>query len=74
MQLPMLLLLQLVVATAVVGAMHRAPRAPGLQCERITVPACQGLGYNMTALPNGHGHADQAAADVAVGGFSDVVL
>lgn len=39
----------------------------GIQCERITLAACQGLGYNMTAMPNLAGHASQAEAEVAVG-------
>lgn len=35
----------------------------GIQCERITVPACQGLGYNMTAMPNLAGHNSQLDAE-----------
>lgn len=38
----------------------------GIQCERITVPACQGLGYNMTSMPNLVGHNSQADAENAV--------
>lgn len=51
------------VAVAAVGRSHRH----GLQCERITVAACQGLGYNMTAMPNQIGHADQSEAAEMVG-------
>lgn len=36
------------------------------QCERITVEDCQGLGYNMTAMPNLVGHASQAEAESLV--------
>uniref|UniRef100_A0A034V4L7 Frizzled-3 n=1 Tax=Bactrocera dorsalis TaxID=27457 RepID=A0A034V4L7_BACDO len=36
----------------------------GLQCQRITVPACQGLGYNMTAMPNLAGHTNQLEAEL----------
>lgn len=39
----------------------------GLQCQRITVPACQGLGYNMTAMPNLAGHTNQLEAELRVG-------
>ena len=35
----------------------------GIQCQRITVPACQGLGYNMTAMPNLAGHNNQIDAE-----------
>lgn len=38
----------------------------GIQCERISVPACQGLGYNMTAMPNLVGHNSQADAEMVV--------
>lgn len=40
---------------------------PGIQCERITLSACQGLGYNMTAMPNLAGHLSQTDAELAVG-------
>lgn len=39
------------------------PMVGGMQCERITVPACQGLGYNMTAMPNLAGHTSQSDAE-----------
>lgn len=38
----------------------------GLQCQRISVSACQGLGYNMTALPNLAGHTNQLEAELQV--------
>lgn len=38
----------------------------GLQCQRISVPACQGLGYNMTAMPNLAGHTNQLDAEIRV--------
>ncbi|XP_052858276.1 frizzled-3 [Drosophila gunungcola] len=38
----------------------------GLQCQRITVSACQGLGYNMTALPNLAGHTNQLEAELQI--------
>lgn len=42
----------------------------GLQCQPITVTACQGLGYNMTALPNLAGHNNQLEAELRVGIFN----
>lgn len=44
----------------------RVDIAHGLQCQRISTPLCQGLGYNMTALPNLAGHATQEEAEEAV--------
>ncbi|EDV95276.1 GH17662 [Drosophila grimshawi] len=38
----------------------------GLQCQRIAVSACQGLGYNMTALPNLAGHTIQLEAELQI--------
>lgn len=36
------------------------------QCERITAAACQGLGYNMTSMPNLAGHKTQMEAELRV--------
>lgn len=59
----------LLIGTLIIAiVLLQAPQhAHGLQCERITVPACQGLGYNMTALPNLSGHTDQTEAEIVVG-------
>uniref|UniRef100_A0A240SWC9 Frizzled-3 n=1 Tax=Glossina brevipalpis TaxID=37001 RepID=A0A240SWC9_9MUSC len=38
----------------------------GLQCQRISVSACQGLGYNMTAMPNLAGHTNQLEAELRI--------
>lgn len=46
--------------------MCRTESVLGIQCERITAPACQGLGYNMTAMPNLAGHTTQTDAENAV--------
>ncbi|XP_055710869.1 frizzled-3 [Phlebotomus papatasi] len=35
-----------------------------LQCERIAIPVCQGLGYNLTAMPNLAGHTTQHEAEI----------
>lgn len=37
-----------------------------IQCERIIAPSCQGLGYNMTAMPNLPGHNNQIDANLMV--------
>ncbi|KAL7303969.1 hypothetical protein TKK_0003626 [Trichogramma kaykai] len=36
------------------------------KCEPLRVPACRGLRYNLTAMPNFMGHADQLQAERAV--------
>uniref|UniRef100_A0A1B0ANH3 FZ domain-containing protein n=1 Tax=Glossina palpalis gambiensis TaxID=67801 RepID=A0A1B0ANH3_9MUSC len=51
------------------GSVALAAQTPnGLQCQRITVSACQGLGYNMTAMPNLAGHTNQLEAELRVRG------
>ncbi|XP_067638026.1 frizzled-3 [Eurosta solidaginis] len=47
-----------------VGSSNAPNNNNGLQCQRITVPACQGLGYNMTAMPNSAGHTNQLEAEL----------
>lgn len=49
-----------------VGGSSSGVAAYGLQCQRIAVSACQGLGYNMTALPNLAGHTNQLEAELQV--------
>lgn len=44
-----------------------------IKCERIIAPACQGLGYNMTAMPNLAGHNNQIDADLMVSFKSFVI-
>lgn len=36
------------------------------KCERITMSYCQGLGYNLTMMPNLAGHADIKDANLMV--------
>jgi hypothetical protein len=36
------------------------------KCERIAVPMCKELGYNLTVMPNLVGHEDQQQAERAV--------
>jgi len=55
-----------VTAAAAAAAGQTLQAANGLQCQRITVPACQGLGYNMTAMPNLAGHTNQLEAELRV--------
>ncbi|XP_068158920.1 frizzled-3 [Drosophila tropicalis] len=45
----------------------------GLQCQRIAVSACQGLGYNMTALPNLAGHTNQLEAELQIAKFLPLI-
>lgn len=51
---------------AVAGSISNGGSSNGLQCQRIAVSACQGLGYNMTALPNLAGHTNQLEAELQV--------
>lgn len=48
------------------GSSANGGSSNGLQCQRIAVSACQGLGYNMTALPNLAGHTNQLEAELQV--------
>ncbi|SPP78437.1 frizzled-3 [Drosophila guanche] len=50
----------------VVGQHQMHHHSSGLQCQRIAVSACQGLGYNMTALPNLAGHTNQLEAELQI--------
>lgn len=36
------------------------------KCERISIPMCQELGYNLTVMPNFVGHDDQLQAERGV--------
>lgn len=75
-----ILILHLTWAVATIaanGAGHNGPVASGagpngLQCQPIAVSACQGLGYNMTALPNLAGHTNQLEAELQVSGATAV--
>ncbi|XP_023159702.1 frizzled-3 [Drosophila hydei] len=51
---------------AVAGSVSNGGSSNGLQCQRIAVSACQGLGYNMTALPNLAGHTNQLEAELQI--------
>lgn len=43
------------------------------KCERITIPMCQDMPYNLTRMPNFMGHNDQAAAAIQVHEFIPLV-
>lgn len=45
----------------------------GNKCEKITIPLCQELGYNLTVMPNFVGHEDQAQAERALQVFMPLV-
>lgn len=59
----LLLLLALTTLSAVVPFVRTTSI---IQCERITVKACQGFGYNLTAMPNLAGHQSQSEAEFLV--------
>ncbi|KMZ07557.1 frizzled-3 [Drosophila simulans] len=70
----LILLLHLTWAVATMAASSAGQNGPvaagagpnGLQCQPIAVSACQGLGYNMTALPNLAGHTNQLEAELQI--------
>lgn len=39
------------------------------KCERIKIPVCQELGYDLTVMPNFVGHEDQIQAERGVRDF-----
>ncbi|XP_014226434.2 frizzled-4-like [Trichogramma pretiosum] len=43
------------------------------KCEPLLVPACRGLRYNLTAMPNFMGHEDQLQAERALGPMMSLV-
>lgn len=43
------------------------------QCERITIPMCQDMPYNLTRMPNVMGHSDQSEAAIPVHEFLPLV-
>ena len=45
---------------------HQHPMGEYPQCEWIPVSVCQGLGYNMTAMPNLIGHKSLLDAEIMV--------
>ncbi|KAH7705092.1 frizzled/Smoothened family membrane region containing protein, partial [Aphelenchoides avenae] len=43
------------------------------KCEPITIPLCQGIGYNQTSYPNSYGHEKQEEAGLEVHQFYPLV-
>jgi hypothetical protein len=43
------------------------------KCERITIPMCQDMPYNLTRMPNLMGHKDQSEAAIQVHEFIPLV-
>uniref|UniRef100_T1J176 Frizzled-4 n=1 Tax=Strigamia maritima TaxID=126957 RepID=T1J176_STRMM len=43
------------------------------RCERITIPMCQDMPYNLTRMPNYMGHAEQSEAAIEVHEFIPLV-
>lgn len=44
------------------------------KCERISIPMCQELGYNLTVMPNFVGHEDQLQAERGVTNLPYTIL
>lgn len=53
----------LVILVLITADIQRWIFVNGHKCERITVPICSELGYNLTVMPNFVGHEDQTTAE-----------
>ena len=71
------LLLPLIAATVCLFPVARAVRGMRVDysrtCEPIRVEACQGLGYNVTAMPNFGGHESQLDAELQIQTFAPLI-
>ena len=47
--------------------------ANGQQCEAISLSMCEGIGYNMTLMPNAFQHTTQIEADLEINQFAPLV-
>lgn len=54
-------------AAAAAATGYRPSRYESGRCERITVPLCVDMKYNMTRMPNLVGHSSQSEAAMQVG-------
>lgn len=66
LSLPFSLILEFAVVALVDGSLDRT-------CEKITIPLCQGIGYNMTYMPNQFHHDNQEDASLEVSQFWPLV-
>ena len=48
------------------SSVSSSPPASSSQCERITVPMCQEMPYNLTRMPNMLGDTDQVSAGLGL--------
>lgn len=72
------LLCQLVVAGSTLellggGGVYEAERGRGGRCQAIEIPMCQGIGYNLTRMPNLLGHEHQREAALKLEEFAPLV-
>ncbi|XP_035239900.1 frizzled-9-like [Anguilla anguilla] len=52
---------------------YDAERRAQAQCEPIAIPMCQGIGYNMTRMPNFMRHESQSEAAIKLNEFAPLV-
>jgi len=67
------IILVLVLLTFVSSYRGRA-RYKQKQCQKITIPLCKEVGYNLTYMPNRFGHKTQFDAGLIIHQFSPLVL
>ena len=46
----------------------------GSKCQRLTIPMCTDMKYNLTRFPNDFGHEDQKEAGMEVKQFAILLL
>ena len=66
------LLLPICLTASDVHTLDVSPRKSS-KCERITIPMCQDMPYNLTRMPNLMGHKDQSEAAIQVHEFIPLV-
>ncbi|XP_054163932.1 frizzled-4-like [Oppia nitens] len=65
--------LTLLVFISTVHTMEVSATRKSGKCERITIPMCQDMPYNLTRMPNFMGHKDQSEAAIQVHEFIPLV-
>lgn len=69
------ILVLIILCTKFVESQNRGrARYKGHKCEKITIPLCQSVGYNLTYMPNKFGQKTQADAGLVVHQFWPLVL
>ena len=70
----LMLLMLLIIARASLASAVRGMRVDySRNCEPIRVDACQGLGYNVTAMPNFGNHESQLDAELQIQTFAPLI-